>query len=201
MWIVRHAPTQANDPGSAKVRGWLDSPVDESGYKLADERAQHFMDIPLQRIQYSPVERSRVMAEAIQMYSGVQTMEPDYRLMSWNMGDFQGQDLDDVADSIDAYMRETPRIAIPGGESYVQFLSRLLPYIRESADQDELVCVTHFRDIVAVAAWDAAGRDGITQDPDVLSDIGPYDDWQIVLVTPDSFIPMVKDAVTSQGGS
>ncbi len=170
--------------------------MEPSGEAIAQQRAEHFLDVPVNEIRYSPMHRSLAMAQAIQGYTGAPIV-PSMRLMSWNMGDLQGQNLADVQDEIRRYMLDKPRDVIPGGESYMQFLARVIPYIKDACGSDELVCVTHFRPILAIAAWDAAGRDGLSQDKSVLENAGNYDNHQIVLMTPDSFIPLVKDEIAS----
>lgn len=191
MFLTRHAPTGANS-GTQIIRGQADVPVDEKGKEIADARAQEFIGTPVRLIRSGHGQRTKVMAEAIHLYTAA-PIEIDYRLDSWNLGNFQGKLVTpSLRAQIYQYMTDRERESVPGGESYIQFLSRLIPYIKESTDEDELVCVTHFHCIRAIGAWDAAGREGLMQDPSTLKRDAYFDQLLISEVDPYSMTPIIQ---------
>lgn len=133
------------------------------------------------------------MARDIQKYSGA-PIEPDYRLHSWNQGNIQGQTLTPALKAkIYEHMTSKAREPIAGGEPYAFFLARVIPYISQALDQEELVCVTHFAVMRAVMAWDQAGRQGIEQDKSMLKRDSFIDHLQVVLMTPTECTPIVVE--------
>lgn len=192
MYLVRHAPTQANS-GTQVIRGQMDVPVDAEGEEIADLRARRFLDLPVRQIRTADDLRTKRMAEAIHRYTGA-PIDSDDRLNSWDLGNFQGSVVTPALKAqIFRYMTINAQKSVPGGESYTMFLTRLLPYIREAADDEELVCVTHFHCIRAAGAWDAAGRNGLTQDPVTLRRDAYFDRLQVTEVGPDLWLPLVVE--------
>lgn len=154
------------------------------------------MDVPVRRVLTSPTQRAELVAAGIHRYTAA-PQEREYRLMPWNMGPLTGKGNLTSAEkaTVRAHMGSKMAVPMPGGESYMFFLSRLLPFVATECCDSETVAVTHRSDIVAIMAWDAAGREGLAQDPDVLNDFDANDRIQILELTPECCVPLVVESM------
>src|SRR5262249_53335941 len=101
-------------------------------------------------------------------------VKPDPGLYPWDVHAFENQKESEVKDDIEHYRFETPGLAIPGGESYEQHLSRLLPFVADRFKEalqrrrGAVVLVHHSRNFPDVHAWHQSGMNGTDVDEDVL---------------------------------
>lgn len=152
--LVRHPPTKLNETG--KIRAQLDPPVPPEGRRIAEATAKQFAEVHVDHIYTDDTQRTRLMADLI----AKETKAPvtvTSGLRTWNLGDFAGQNIDDVAKAIRAYMVKTPSKVVPGGESFEAFVKRFirffLPFYHS---RKTVVMVTHGRPIMTAKSWQDA---------------------------------------------
>lgn len=192
MFLVRHAPTVSDFDGKGDP-----NKITDKSRKIADLRARRFLDVPVRQIATSPTPRAKLMADSIHKYTGASVRE-SWDLSPWYMGPLTSKVCTQAEKNlIWQHMTTKKAEPIPGGTSYLLFLSMLLPYIRSVEGEDELVCVTHRSNIGAIMAWDAAGRGGLSQDTETLKNFDAIDKIQILELTPDSCIPLVVEEMDS----
>lgn len=87
LYLARHGETVWNI--EARVQGWGDSPLTETGIRQAEALADRLADIPLVAVYSSDLGRAASTAEIVAKRHGlkVETM-PAFREMSW--GDWEG---------------------------------------------------------------------------------------------------------------
>jgi len=160
--LVRHPPTKLNKAG--KVRGQLDPPVPPEGVQIAKDTARYFKGIAVDHIYTDSSKRTRLMADEIAKVTGADVTTTT-GLATWNLGDFAGQRIKDVAPAVEYYMMKTPSKAVPGGESFEVFAKRfigfLLPFYHSTKT---IVMVTHGRPIMTAKAWQEADGDDAPTD-------------------------------------
>lgn len=160
--LVRHPPTKLNETG--RIRAQLDPPVPPEGRQVAEATARQFRLVPVDHIYADTTIRTELLGKMIAKVTAAPlTLTP--KLASWNLGDFAGKKIDDVAPAIKAYMLKTPGKAVPGGESFETFVRRfvgfMLPFYHS---KKTVVFVTHGRPIMTAKAWQEADADDSPMD-------------------------------------
>jgi broad specificity phosphatase PhoE len=159
--FVRHAPTAHNssDPAKDRTRGQLALAPTLEGRQIAVDTGERFRGIPLSEVYSSDMPAASIVGEEISGITGAPlTLTPALR--SWHLGELAGQPTAATVEAIKSYMR-TPDRAIPGGESWNQFLDRYLGFLAPQWQQPGYAAlVTHGRNIMVARAWLTAGPEG-----------------------------------------
>ena len=169
---LRHASTDFNAGGAERVRGQLNIPLNAEGQQEASEAADRlktFQDsgTSIRRILSCDLDRARQTADPVSQALGL----PVYysaALRTWNLGDLQGQPVEEAGPEIAALvqrMDEPPA----NGESYREFLARFLTFVApffHGQPDDVTLVITHGQNIRALRAWIGAGAKGLTVDTD-----------------------------------
>ena len=160
--LARHGSTDFNsgaaEEGGARIRGWIDVPLNAEGRadakKVAAKIAKEYPHVD--EIHTSDLSRAADTAKAISdALGGVPiTKTPDLR--PWNLGDYNGKPVEGIKDKLDALVMNHSEKA-PDGESFDDFMDRFCPYL-EAAQADAkkgnkvIVLVAHTRNVRAAEA-------------------------------------------------
>ena len=161
FYLVRHPDTDMNK--DHVVRGWDDPKVSKLGKQQAKMQAKWFDDKGILFIETSDMKRTKYSAKKISKRTGAPIHEITRVLRSWNLGEFDGRKVEDVAPLIEAWVREKPDVPIPAGESFDSFKSRVLHCAKkvmatyQNGDVGPIIQCTHSRNIRMVAAYVKAG--------------------------------------------
>jgi broad specificity phosphatase PhoE len=158
--VIRHGDTKSAD----KIGAWDDMPLTTEGRKESTQSAQMLSVYPVSRIYTSDLERAVWTAKAVQQANPnhppiVRTMA----LRSWNLGRYAGQPKERGKVAIEHY-EARPEDVVPGGESFVTFLKRILPFLAQVFQDalrsgDTVAIVTHNRPSKLLQVWLDAGCD------------------------------------------
>ncbi len=163
--FVRHAPTAMNstDPRQDRTRGQRTDPPTAEGRQIAVDTGERFRGIPLVEVYSSDRPAASIVGQEISNVTGAPlTLTPALR--SWDLGSLAGQPVQSTLEAIKSYMRE-PDATIPGGESWNDFVSRYLDFLRPHWQQPGYCAlVTHGRNIMVARAWLEAGAEGTKLD-------------------------------------
>ena len=173
LWLARHGSTEFNDPDPSKdrIRGWLNIPLDEEGVKEAVRLGKFFDGKGVRKIYASDLGRTMETAEKIKEIAGINAeIIPTKALRPWHLGDMEGEVVAKILPQM-KYYAEHPYIPVPGGETFNDFLHRLLPFVRDRMNQAEIdkkpvLLVSHYRDLKAVDSWIKDGMKGEKVEPD-----------------------------------
>lgn len=165
VYLCRHGSTEFNQGGVGhdKVRGWLDVPLDEKGWRDAAVLANVLSSKPLVAIFTSDLTRATDTAEEINEEHPQAELLRDTRLRSWNLGDIQGQRVSgEVIDLIKHYVGD-PHDRPPDGETFDGFMKRfidaanaILNYAKDAPGA--VVMVSHARNVQLFELWVRAGH-------------------------------------------
>lgn len=170
--LVRHGETAFNkksghgasaDVGE-RIRGWKDIPLDAQGRADANRIAESLKRSheSIERIYSSPLSRAADTARRIaKVCSAPLVLSPELR--PWNVGHWAGELAADVLPEMKRLSQHAHEDeAAPGGESFRAFLDRFLSFLIDRMAQvkrtdEEVLLVTHTRNLQAARAWIAAG--------------------------------------------
>lgn len=163
IYVCRHGHTKLNSNDSSKdfIRGWVDVPLNEQGKKEAKELVAYIKTLHPAHIYSSDLSRAADIArDAGKVCKCPLTVSKDYR--PWGLGSFQGKPAKDVVPQLQKYIDNPDKPVPGGGESFNQFKNRVLGAMRKimaqyQKDEENLVVVTHFRDIKLIQSWLAKG--------------------------------------------
>lgn len=88
IYLVRHAEAEGN--AAEFFQGNIDTVLTEKGERQLDFLAARFRDIPLEALYFSPYQRTRLTAEAVNRNHGL-PMVPEYDLREINGGEWEGR--------------------------------------------------------------------------------------------------------------
>jgi broad specificity phosphatase PhoE len=166
IYLVRHGKTALNndtDTSQDRIRGWTDVPLSEEGRAEAHRLATEFRGLPIGSVYASDLGRAAETAQLLSKGLGSPQVKLVQGLRPWHLGDFAGQPATYVQPHVERYVREFPDKPVPGGESFQQFVWRLLDetskLMAEATANPALrvVAVAHFRCLKLVQAWFDAG--------------------------------------------
>lgn len=161
--VVRHGATDLNGTGdNAKtsteaIRGWKNVPLNDKGRAeaaAAGEALKKVNDVyPFDAIHASDLDRAQETAQILQQKLGGDIpINIDPRLKPWNVGDMTGKPADQVIPLMH-HLIDNPDVPAPNGESFNQFLGRILPALKEIHESDaHNILVGHTRTIAALEA-------------------------------------------------
>lgn len=173
IYLARHGQTAFNVENV--IRGWLDMPLNDQGFKEAEELADtllaEFGNRPPRAISTSDMRRTQQTATIV-----ARELEAEVRataaLRPWNLGEFQGVDVNVAHQAIPDFVRH-PRKPIPRGESFGDFAARFLNWLQVemaaiikrsrapgvgSNGPRPVLCITHYRNLRLSQAF-AVGLD------------------------------------------
>lgn len=88
IYLVRHAEAEGN--AAEFFQGNIDTPLTDKGIQQLDCLAERFRSIPLDALYFSPYQRTRLSAEAVNHFHGL-SMIPEYDLREINGGEWEGR--------------------------------------------------------------------------------------------------------------
>jgi broad specificity phosphatase PhoE len=153
---IRHGSTNFNATGGKeKMRGWLPLPLDEKGIVEASKTARYLKNLNIlngnKTLYSSDLPRAIQTAEEIASTLGMK-VEPKKELRDWNVGDFAGREVDKTLNLMNNYI-DNPTKKIPGGESYKDYYTRTVPFLKKLIESDDLnAVVTHNRTMTLLKA-------------------------------------------------
>ncbi len=136
IYILRHVESEAN---RAQVGlGRTDSPPTELGRRQIAATAEALADEPITRILSSPLQRARLLAEAIGAVRSVEVESRD-ELLELDVGKLEGLDWSITRERYGDFLRawrgdEAAETPMPGGESLVDVLRRSRPLFDSLVD-------------------------------------------------------------------
>ena len=146
VYIVRHGETAFN-LGEERIRGRVDVPLSEIGFKHADEVGKALSDISIDRIYYSKLSRAKETAAGIKKYQENVSFEEEPYLLDISFGEWEGKVGKEVfqGDLKDKWASNPNDVLIPGGETFYQVLDRIHRLFLRLREQDEatVVLVSH----------------------------------------------------------
>lgn len=159
MWLLRHGVVAAESVGTAY--GDEDVPLSDRGLEQTAQLAAAFGDHRATLVVSSPLERSRLLGQAIARASEA-PLRIDPRLAELHRGDWQGLPRDEYVErwwaEREAYWSDPLGWNGHGGESEGDLLERVWPVLAELAEEsqagDAPVLTTHrnvVRSLVAAA--------------------------------------------------
>lgn len=134
LYLLRHGETKLNKPGEERLRGWLDVPLDKTGYEDAEKAAKQLRSLRIRHIFTSDLQRARRTADIVHEQLGVNKVDfsKTKLLRPWNVGFMSGQRLDRIRPQLQDYI-ENPTKKVPDGESYQKFVKRFGGVFRQIA--------------------------------------------------------------------
>lgn len=159
--VVRHGDTKS----AHLIGGWDETKLTQAGRKESQDGAKALASFPIERIYCSDLERARETAAYIQAENiGRPPITVTPSLRSWNLGYLTGEPQPKADPFIRAYELTAPNAKVPDGESFMDFLQRLLPYIGEIFQHvirtgGTVAIVTHNRPSKILQVWVDAGCD------------------------------------------
>jgi len=132
--IVRHGSTQFNSEEPNRFRAWLDVPLTEEGMKQSQAIAQTLAAIKFDRIFSSDLQRALVTAKMIEKAQPQPAPQvvPTMALRPWHLGELAGKPAEgEHLDSMLHHQLNDQQTALPGGESFNDFLSRFVGFLAE----------------------------------------------------------------------
>jgi 2,3-bisphosphoglycerate-dependent phosphoglycerate mutase len=158
LWMVRHGETAWN--ANRRFQGWTDVGLTEAGQVQALQLAESLSSRRFDAVWSSDLSRA---VETARLAYG----EPvsDARLRELNFGDLEGAVWDDLTPRMRADLVGFDTFVAPGGESIVEFKSRVIEFLDGLAAGDHLV-VTHGGVIRMLAR--ECGSDGFPGHTDVM---------------------------------
>lgn len=197
LLLMRHGPTELNNPSAEKdrIRGWMNVPLSQEGHRVAGILAEKAKGFPMHDLHSSDLSRAADTAHAIGKATGhVPTMH--HALRPWDLGRLAGQPTKKVMPLIKSLVAH-PDMKAPGGESFADFMRRLIPHIVPMLADGKLHgVVTHIRDIKAVEAL-IAGRG--TLDKKTWDTVPAVDPGGMVYADEHSFQPLTKESSNKDG--
>jgi len=131
-YFVRHGTTDLNQQNA--FRGPIDAPLDAAGIRDANKVATLFEPIDISYIFHSDKKRTRKTAEIISERKPDVEVFSNPNLSAWNVGDLGGELKSEENLKIVEYHVHNPDVAIPGGESFNDFKSRIRPLLQDAIE-------------------------------------------------------------------
>ncbi len=144
IFLVRHCEAQGNTDGV--LQGRTDCDISGNSGRQLELVAARLKDEPFAAVYASPLIRAYKTAQAIARPHGL-AVEKDPRLIEIDMGDWEGQSWQDIAqdgqEEIRIWNEDPGSFAAPGGESTKQVASRMWQAVTEIAarHRGRTVCV------------------------------------------------------------
>ena len=136
FYFLRHGETEWNVEG--RFCGRTDVPLSEAGQRQARLLAERVKPLVVEALYSSPLRRARQTAALIGEAIGREPVV-DARLTELNYGTWEGFTLADIERAGPAvyhgWYRDPGSLAPPQGESGVQLIERVMPFLKEAAQK------------------------------------------------------------------
>lgn len=149
--LVRHGETALNE--EKRIRGWLDVDLSDKGRADSNKTGAVLQQHQPSEILTSDLTRAEQTGQILQQHLQV-PMDNSRDLRPWDLGKFTGLKFDDIHDEMNRYIAN-PKKAVPGGESFNDFLERWRGGLQDLAGRamqsptGTVAAVTHSRNIEA----------------------------------------------------
>lgn len=180
IYLVRHAEAAGN--AEEFFQGNIDTELTEKGERQLDFLAERFRDIPLDALYFSPYQRTKLTAEAVNRYHGLQ-MIPEYDLREINGGQWEGRTWRELPEAFpEAYRQWTTHMAAfqaPQGDAMCDVWNRMLNVMERIARENRgktIAVVSHgcaLRNFLCSVEFD---------NPEMLGEVGWADNTAVSLV-------------------
>lgn len=145
LYLVRHGQTAWN--AEERAQGHTDIPLDETGLRQAACLAEHFSEIPLDRILTSDLQRSQVTAHGIAGVTGA-VLESTRVLRERAFGEWEGLRYHEFAEKMGKAKEEglhsVYEVCPPGGETMQQAWNRVKQVTdRMFHEEGQVLIVSH----------------------------------------------------------
>ncbi len=138
LYLVRHGQTDWNV--QKRAQGHTDRPLDETGMLQAKQVGKAFLDLPVQRILTSDLQRAHQTAAEIARRSKID-LEVLPELRERGFGEWEGQNFAEIAIrfGFEADFKGLTRneVTPPGGESFVEVWDRLVSVVSNVRNRNE----------------------------------------------------------------
>ena len=141
LYVIRHGETDANVQGL--TQGWIDSPLNENGIKLAKITGRAMKGIHFDRCITSPLKRAYKTVELVLKESGNENTEisVDERIKEYSFGINEGQKLYSgilSKEETDIYYSDTLNFkGFPEGETIRHLCDRTQEFLKELCKRDD----------------------------------------------------------------
>lgn len=163
IWIARHGQTGPNVKALDEpelVRGQEDAPLTDEGIMEAKIIGQYlaiYSNNP-NKIYAPDLIKMRETSIEISKALGNIPMYVADELLSWDMGDFEGEPLEDASFAYISRVRSFPNLPMPNGESFRQFSDRVTKFMDERLDEaceidNDQILATHSKTIKLIQAY------------------------------------------------
>lgn len=131
LYVMRHGETSWNT--ERKIQGRTDVELTENGIKMAEASAEGMKDIKFDYIYSSPLTRAYTTAEIICKNRDIPIFTDD-RLMEVCFGEWEGKDIRERQDMLEAFFDDPVNyVATGGAETYEEILERAKGFIEDIA--------------------------------------------------------------------
>lgn len=149
-------------PSGEVVRGWTNVPLAPKGESEAEKLAKDIKGSNLVMTISSDLERTLETAKIIEKLAGIPLVAKSPELRTWGLGELEGSPLKDSMKLIREYVVQRPNDKPKGGESFNQFVRRVLNKVQQGMDVFypkgiSVIYLTHHWVIEVVYAWIEAG--------------------------------------------
>lgn len=137
FYVLRHPITESNINKIAQ--GWSDSPLIPKSIKVAEAHGKFLKDKNITRIYTSDLGRCIQTSKIINKFLDVQ-IKRKRELREQNLGKYNGIHIDEIKKEFDEndYDAKPPK-----GESFKEMKTRVLSFIKNLRDNDNVLIVTH----------------------------------------------------------
>jgi probable phosphoglycerate mutase len=207
FYLMRHAETEWNVEN--RLCGQFDIPLSEAGRRQAKRLAGRLKSIAFEGLYSSPLRRAMETANLISEVIGLEAIV-DERLIELGYGKWEGKTLAEVEKddpkTFRAWDADPGEVAPPGGESGLEALQRVVPFLNLLAARHRQghVAVVFHKTVCRLAVCHVLGvppseyRRRLAMDNAALSIIQPRKDgWQLVTFNDTSHLSDSHQALTS----
>lgn len=137
IYLIRHAEAEGNVVPF--FQGSLDTALTEKGEQQLEYLAERFREIPLDAIYFSPYQRARMTAEAVNRYHNLK-MIPEYDLRELNGGSWEGRRILDLRDEypkeFQVWVEHMQDFQAPNGDAMTEVYDRMRGIMQKIADEN-----------------------------------------------------------------
>lgn len=137
IYLIRHAEAEGNVVPF--FQGSLDTALTEKGEQQLEYLAERFREIPLDAIYFSPYQRARMTAEAVNRYHNL-NMIPEYDLRELNGGSWEGRRISDLRDEypeeFQVWVEHMQDFQAPNGDAMTEVYARMRRIMQKIADEN-----------------------------------------------------------------
>ena len=126
VYLVRHAEAEGNQ--KEFFQGNIDTPLTEKGEQQLEYLAERFRGVHLDAIYFSPFQRTRLTAEAVNRHHGL-NMIPEFELREINGGEWEGRSWSDLPSAFPKeyllWTKDMAHFRAPSGDAMIDVYQRM----------------------------------------------------------------------------